>query len=191
MGSIRPPTPVKLLGGLRSGDRDLISRACQLLSRRFGEIDLKSGYWPFEQTEYYSDELGEHIERQFVSFSQLIHSESIAEIKRQTNDIETRICEDLALPTDRRLVNLDPGYVALSKLVLATTKDYSHRIYLRRGIYAEATLRFHDGGWHVWPWTYPDYASKTYQEFFMTVREQLKKQYGDIETDRRGTDPSG
>ncbi len=191
MGSIRPPKPVKLLVGLLSGDRDLISRACQLLSKRFGEIDLKSEYWPFEQTEYYSDELGEHIERHFVAFSQLIHPDAIAEIKRQTNDIETRICEDLALPVDRRPVNLDPGYVALSKLVLATTKDYSHRIYLRRGIYVEATLRFHDGAWRPWPWTYPDYASKTYREFFMTVREQLKKQYSEFDTDRRGTDSSG
>ena len=191
MGSIRPPKPVKLLIGLLSGDRDLMSRACQLLSKQFGQIDHWSEHWPFEQTEYYSDELGEHIERRFVAFSQLIHPDAIAEIKRQTNDIETRICEDLALRTDRRLVNLDPGYVALSKLVLATTKDYAHRIYLRRGIYAEATLRFHDGGWHTWPWTYPDYASKEYQDFFVTVREQLKKQYSDVDTDRRGTDSSG
>ena len=191
MGSIRPPKPVKLLIGLLSGDRDLMSRACQLLSKQFGKIDHWSEYWPFEQTEYYSDELGEHIERRFVAFSQLIHPDAIAEIKRQTNDIETRICEDLALRTDRRLVNLDPGYVALSKLVLATTKDYAHRIYLRRGIYAEATLRFHDGGWHTWPWTYPDYASKEYQDFFITVREELKKQYSDVDTDRRGTDSSG
>ncbi len=191
MGSIRPPKQVKLFAGLLSGDRDLVSRAFHLLSKQFGEIDVRSEYWPFEQTDYYSDELGEHVERQFVAFSQLIHPDAIAEIKRQTNDIETRICEDLALPADHRPVNIDPGYVALGKLVLATTKDYSHRIYLRRGIYAETTLRFHDGGWHAWPWTYPDYASKQYQEFFMSVREQLKKQYSDIDTGKRGTDSSG
>ncbi len=190
MGIIKPPKPVKLFVGLLSGDRDLVRRASQLLRRHYGEIDLQSDYWPFEQTEYYLDELGEHAERRFVSFERLVHPDAIAEIKRQTNAIEKSMCEDLLLPPERRPVNLDPGYMSLSKLVLATTKDFSHRIYLQRGVYAEVTLRFHDGGWQPWPWTYPDYASEAYREFFMHLRQRLKAQLGETTDHERGADRS-
>jgi hypothetical protein len=71
-------------------------------------------------------------------------------------------------------VNLDPGYVSLSKLVLATTKDYSHRIYVGSGMYAESALHFENGQWTAWPWTYPDYAGPRYHAFFGHVRELYK-----------------
>ncbi len=190
MGTIRPPKRVKLFVGMISNDRDLTHRARQLLSRHYGEVDLQSDYWPFDHTDYYLQEQGENLERHFVSFYRLIYPDAIAEIKRQTNDIEQRICADLALPDNRRPVNLDPGYISLSKLVLATTKDYAHRIYLERGIYAEVTLRFHDGGWQPWPWTYPDYASDAYREFFMRMRERLKAQFTETLLNERGANDS-
>jgi len=95
-------------------------------------------------------------------------------MKILTNKLEKRICYECGLGEDQRRVNLDPGYITLSKLVLATSKDYSHRVYLGAGIYAETTLRFEGGRWAPWPWTYPDYADCRYHKFFEQVREGYK-----------------
>lgn len=174
MGVIRPARPVNLICGLISNDPDLMARAVRLLSQHQGPADEVSPLWPFDSTDYYEPEMGPGLQRRFVSFERLINPEELPYIKRLTNDLERRICTECGLPTDQRRVNLDPGYVTLSKLVLATTKDYSHRVYLRDGIYAESTLHYEHGGWQPWPWTYPDYAATTYHPFFEAVRERLK-----------------
>ena len=176
MGAIRPPRKSKLLCGLLSGDEDLLVEARRRLARQFGSVDLVSEVWPFDATDYYADEMGQDIKRQFVFFEELISVERLPEIKRLTNDLELRFCDDLALPHESRAVNIDPGYITLAKLVLATTKDFPHRIYLQRGIYAEVTLYFESGQWRPWPWTYPDYLAQTYHEFFMQAREVYKRQ---------------
>jgi hypothetical protein len=75
---------------------------------------------------------------------------------------------------DERPLNLDPGYITLAKLVLASTKDHAHRIYLSQGIYAEITLNYRAGSWQPLPWTYPDYRRSDFQEFFTNCREYLK-----------------
>ncbi len=175
MGIIRPSPKGKLIVGLLAGDADMLREACRRLKREFGEIDLHSECWSFEATEYYRQELGDDILRQFVSFKSLVTPDRLAEIKRTTNDIEQRFCDDLVVPSDARLVNIDPGVITLAKLMLATTKDHAHRIYLGQGIHAEVTLRYVDGTWTPWPWTYPDYAAPTYHAFFDQVRDLLKE----------------
>jgi len=174
MGAIRPPRRVNFICGILTGDEDLAARAIQLLKRQIGPIDEVSETWPFDATDYYEPEMGEALKRQFVAFAHLGDPVELPHLKVLTNDLETRIARDLALPELPRPVNLDPGYLTLSKLVLATTKDYSHRVYLRDGIYAESTLHYHDGRWQAWPWTYPDYADGRYHGFFTRVREHLK-----------------
>ena len=94
-------------------------------------------------------------------------------------DLEQRFCDDLAVPSTARPVNIDPGLITPAKLILATTKDHAHRIYLGRGIHAEVTLRYVGRKWTPWPWTYPDYAAPTYHSFFDQVREMLKGQSGE------------
>lgn len=175
MASLRPVKPVQLFCGLISGDPDLMDRAVRLLKGYQGPTDLVSATWPFDMTDYYLSEMGEDLLRRFVSFEKLIDPGALAGIKLLTNDLERRICADLALPEDRRLVNLDPGYVTLAKVVLATTKDYSHRVYLRDGIYAESTLRWLEGRWQPWPWTYPDFASDRYHDFLTELRSHYKQ----------------
>jgi hypothetical protein len=115
-----------------------------------------------------------------VFFRDLISVGQLADIKRETNALEARLCDDTARPHTLRPVNIDPGYITLSKLVLASTKDYSHRIYVQNGIHAEVTLRFESGGWKPWPWTYPDYAAKTYYAAFTRARERLKAQLSEV-----------
>lgn len=174
MGRIKAPKPAKLICGLIGGDPDLLARARGLLAKQIREIEATSDLWPFDQTDYYADEMGSDLKRQFVSFAGVIQVDRLAEIKRLTNEIEQRIAEEVLDPVITRPVNLDPGYITLSKLVLATTKDYSHRIYLQAGIYGEVTLHYESGGWQAWPWTYRDYAAPTYHRFFTEVREALK-----------------
>jgi len=176
MGKPRPPQKVKLIVGMLSGDVDLLARAQKLLGRTFGTVELQSDVWPFDATDYYEAEMGPQLKRKFVAFAECIQPDALAEIKRTTNDLEARICEDMLVDPDRRPVNLDPGYVALGKVVLATTKDHAHRIYVQRGIYAEVTLKFEHGAWRPWPWTYPDYVAGTYYDFFTQVRERLHQQ---------------
>lgn len=175
MGAIRSLRPVNLICGLISNDPDLMKRAVQLLSGWTGPTDAVSEAWPFYSTDYYELEMGENLLKQFFSFERLIDPAQLAHMKVLTNDLEKRIIRDCALPETHRPVNLDPGYLTLSKLVLATTKDYSHRLYLREGIYAESTLHFEGGKWIPWPWTYPDYAETRYHGFFEQVRELYKK----------------
>ncbi|MFQ5491461.1 MAG: DUF4416 family protein [Phycisphaerae bacterium] len=174
MGSIRPPKPAKLFCGLLSADLDLMAEASRRLAKQFGPIDATSETWPFTATDYYQHEMGSDIKRRFVTFAQLISVDRLPEIKRFTNDLEKGFCHDLALALDTRPINIDPGYLNLSKLVLATTKDYSHRLYLARGIYAEVTLHYENAAWQPWPWTYPDYASQDYRDFFNQVRQVYK-----------------
>jgi uncharacterized protein DUF4416 len=76
----------------------------------------------------------------------------------------------------QRRINLDPGYIDLAKLVLATTKDQQHRLYLGQGIYAEVTLRFTGGRFVPWDWTYPDYRTAEYLAFFDAVRQRYRQQ---------------
>ncbi|NOT01237.1 MAG: DUF4416 family protein [Phycisphaerales bacterium] len=181
MGAIRPPKRAKLLVGLLAGDTDLFVHARRRLEFHFGEVDFESAIWPFTNTDYYEVELGPAVYRQFLFFAEPISVERLAEIKRLTNDIERQIAEEHGRPATMRPVNIDPGYITLSKLVLASTKDHAHRIYLQAGIYAEVTLRFQEGDWRALPWTYPDYAAVTYHTAFRDARERLKEQIGRLD----------
>ncbi len=180
MGVIRPARKVKLICGMISGDPDLLRRTRPMLEQRFGAIDAVSDLWPFDATDYYQAEMGPDLQRQFVSFASLIDPGRIGAIKRETNDLEAEICRAAGVPKEFRLVNLDPGYIGIGKLVLATTKDYSHRIYLGDGMYAEVTLHWQDGRWQAWPWTYPDYADDRYHDFFTRVRDRLREQISEL-----------
>lgn len=174
MGAIRSPRLVNLFCGLISSDPDLMKRAVRLLEQHQGPTDAASELWPFDMTDYYMAEMGEDLQRQFVSFARLIEPGGLPSIKVLTNTLERRVNHDLGLPEEQRRVNLDPGYLTLSKIVLATTKDFSHRLYLGNGIYAESTLHFENGHWTAWPWTYPDYAGPRYHGFFEQLRENYK-----------------
>lgn len=152
-----------------------MGRAVEMLETAFGAIEHVSPLWPFSATDYYADEMGDRLLRRFVSFAGDFVQERLPAVKRATNELELRLCGELDRPPARRPVNLDPGYIELSRLVLATTKDHGHRIYLGDGIYAEVTLRYFRRCWTPWPWTYPDYAAPTYHEFFDLVRRGLKR----------------
>ncbi|MGD8453172.1 MAG: DUF4416 family protein [Phycisphaerae bacterium] len=181
MARPRAAQPVKLVIGLLSGDQDLLRRARHLLSREYGDVDTESDVWPFTMTDYYEPEMGPGLRRWFLSFQRLIRPEALAEIKRHTNELEQTIAADCLRPDCPRPVNIDPGYLDLARLILATTKDRAHRIYVGLGIYAEVTLQFAQGAWQPASWTYPDYRQTTYHAFFDGVRERYRSQLKQLE----------
>ena len=159
-----------------AADANAAARGRGELVQAFGPIDAEAGPWPFDQTDYYRRETGPEIRRFFVSFMRLVDPAQLPRIKRTTNDIEATLARAYRATGPPRPINLDPGYVAPDKLVLATTKNRAHRIYLDAGIYAEVTLRYENRQWRAWPWTYPDYAAETYHAFFIAVRHTLHEQ---------------
>ncbi len=179
MGAIRKPPPAKLfVAMLISQDaREKIVYIDNKLTNEFGEIDITSELWPFDCTEYYTDEMGQNLIRRIVSISGIIDPSEIVQIKLKTNLLEEEITNHIRNNNSGRAVNLDAGYLTLGQIVLATTKSYSHRIYLREGIWAEVTLYYNKGKYVPWPWTYPDYASGQYDDFFIQMREKLKKTF--------------
>jgi hypothetical protein len=178
MGAIKSPTPVKfLIAMLVAPDgMDKIDLFDTALEQQFGPIDLKSQNWPFDLTDYYTPEMGPNLTRRFVSFENLIDPDRLAQAKITTNTIEEQLTKQFRNQNSGRIVNLDAGYLTLSQFVLATTKNYSHRLYIGQGIWAEITLRYQKGKYIKWEWTYPDYADGRYNDFLIRVREKLKSQ---------------
>ena len=175
MWELKEPKPVKLIVGILASDERCLAAARECLNSTLGVIDLASDVWTFDQTDYYTEQIGPHILRQFVTIEQLIDPGWLAAIKHQTNALEQQLAATLGLPFPRP-VNLDPGTIEPSKLVLATTKNYSHRIYIGDRMYAEVTLIFDKGQWRPLPYTYPDYHRQEYFDFFSKVRLQLVQQ---------------
>ena len=171
MGKPTEPIRVKLFTGLLTSRPEVLEVVEGKLRGEFGPTDLESGLIPFDFTDYYREEMGEGIKRKFLSFEKLIYPGDLPELKLLTNEFEEELSEQTGLDV-LRPVNIDPGYVGLAKLVLATTKNYSHRIYLRDGIYAEVTLRYKNGDFEPLQWTYPDYRSSAYLNFFRRVRSR-------------------
>jgi len=165
------PPPVKLVASLFSPSQSLLDEILEALSGAFGPAERISLLLMFDRTKYYAREMGWPLHRRFVSFMNLIPPDRLVEIKIETNAIEERY-----LAGERRRVNIDPGYVALERLVLATGKNYVHRIYLSRGIYADLTLVFSKGSFSPLPWTYPDYASGETISYFNQVRADYLRQ---------------
>ncbi len=175
MWKLNDPKPVKLIIGILASNYQCLHTAADSLSNKFGKVDFSSEVWPFVQTDYYKEQTGPRILRQFVSIKRLIDPGVLAKIKHQTNKLEQKLAKKLALPLTRP-VNLDPGIIEPSKLVLASTKNFSHRIYIDKNMYAEVTLIFDKGHWRPQAYTYPDYKQQCYFDFFDKVRTRLMEQ---------------
>lgn len=175
MWNLEDPKPVKLIIGILAANNDALSQAVKAIETEFGTIDLKSQAWPFTQTDYYKDQIGNDILRQFVTIEKLINPGTLADIKHKTNEIEKELAKNLNLDLPRP-VNLDPGIIEPSKLILASTKNFSHRIYIGDRMYAELTLSFNKGIWKSFDYTFPDYRQKRYHDFLSKARNRLVEQ---------------
>lgn len=169
MGIAEEPEAVNLICAVLAAREPWLAAARERLERTFGPIDLESDVWPFDFTEYYAEEMGHPLLRRIYSFQDLVRPENLVAAKHTNNRLEKELARELD-GAPARPVNLDPGYVSLGKLVLATTKDHAHRLYLGSGIYGEVTLNWHGGDFEPHDWTYPDYRTEHYREFFRQVR---------------------
>ena len=173
MGEIRNTQPALLLIAVSSRYDQALAWTARRSAFEFGPQGQQSEVFDFTETDYYQATMGTELKKQFLTFQALIDPGGLPQIKRITNDLEQEYAQQHEHPEPRPL-NLDPGYITLAKLVLASTKDRAHRIYLHDGIYAEVTLNYRKRCWQSSDWTYPDYQRQDFQEFFTCCRETLR-----------------
>ncbi len=177
MGEIKKPRPEKFMCGFIYKEEEVLKESKNILIQKYGPIDYESPVIPFKHTDYYNVEMGKGLCRAFMSFERLICPSELAGIKIFTNETEKKFYYP---GTEKRKINIDPGIMSLPKLILASTKNFYHRIYIGRGIYAEVTLKYRGGNFETFEWTFPDYASDEYKEILLKIRgiyaSQVKKE---------------
>ncbi len=169
MGKVGAPPPVRFFASVIFNQTGALSAVEAELSKLMGPIEEKTAVVSFTQSDYYCPEMGNKLLRRFLLFGASSPREGLVDLKLRTNRIESLHSED-----GRRSVNIDPGYIALEHVVLATTKGYTHRIYLGRGIFADLTLVFENGSYRRLPWTYPDYGGEELISLLNRWREDYK-----------------
>jgi hypothetical protein len=174
MGQASSPSPALLVMAAFSRHEAALEWARASAVEAFRPVALESPAFDFCETGYYEPTMGPGLRKVFFAFVELIDPSRLVEIKLQTNAWEKEYA-DSAGHEEPRPLNLDPGYLTLGKLVLASTKDFCHRIYLDRGIYAEVTLFYRHGRWEHHPWTFADYRREDYQQFFSECRDYLQR----------------
>jgi len=174
MSMPQPPKPAKLIVGFFLRDKSLAPDIARDLTVRLGPVETISPWLKFDFTSYYEKEMGTPLSRRLLVFKPLVEQTRLAAIKRITNDVEMKYQQG-----NQRQVNIDPGYLLPERFVLATGKNFTHRIYIGEGIYADLTLMFQKGAFRTLPWTYPDYADSRLIDFLTVVRNkymlELKK----------------
>ena len=163
----QPPTPAKLIAGFFLNDKALADDIVKDLQDRLGSVDMISAWLAFDFTTYYEKEMGAPLSRRLVVFNTLMEQTQLAAIKQMTNAVEQKYQRQ-----GQRRINIDPGYLLPERFVLATGKNFAHRIYIGQGIYADLTLIYQKGAFRTLPWTYPDYADKHLIDFLTLVRNK-------------------
>lgn len=172
MGSPNSHTSVMLVTAATSRYTAALDWARRRATEHWGPMGLVGPQFEFVETEYYQSTMGRDLKKQFWALAALVDPAELPSWKLATNAWEVEYAK-LANHPEPRPLNLDPGYLTPAKLVLASTKDHSHRIYLERGIFAEVTLYYKAGRWQPREWTYPDYRRADYHEFFTQLRAEL------------------
>ncbi len=167
------PEQVKLISSLFSPEKELIDTVIKQLEDIWGPVDSLSPELFFDRTKYYAKEMGWPLHRRFISFEKLILPDQLVQIKLKTNEIEHQYITD-----GNRKINIDTGYITPERLILATGKNFTHRVYLTKGIFADLTLMFQNKSYTPLEWTYPDYATPETIEFFNDIRKQYMESRG-------------
>lgn len=184
MASISPPRPALLILAAFSRYPAAFDWTRTIVEQAWGKIALQSDLFDHRETSYYESTMGPDLKKTFFAFEKLADSAELPQWKTRTNTWEQDY-QQQANHSEPRPLNLDPGYLTEAKLILASTKDRDHRIYLCDGIFAENTLYFTKGAWQPRPWTYPDYLRADYHQFFTRCREYLRREFA-----RTAGDPS-
>ena len=182
MGQLRKPRPITPIVTLLSGRAEWMDATLPRLENFLGPVDLRSVDFPFDGTKYYQSEMGPNIRRRFYTFKDLCDPSLLADWKLKANSLEEELAKEIQAQDPSappRPVNIDPGCLNGSKLVLASTKDFAHRIYLRDGIFAEITLGYREEKWEYYYFTFPDFRTGLYFDFLSEARQKhLEKKSG-------------
>lgn len=171
MPPFREADPVAIFAGLIFNGPAAWRKALSMMADRWGPVDLLSAEMPFDLTDYYTNEMGPALRRRLVSFAALRSPAALPGLKHEAIDLE----RGLAAPSGARTVNIDVGYLDLHRVVLASTKERPQKLYLEKGIWADLTLRFSQGRFQTFPWTFPDFADGRYDSFLSRLRERYKQ----------------
>jgi hypothetical protein len=166
MGEVKEPQPVKFFVGILTALPPALTGLRGPLEERFGPVDSESDLLEFAYTDYYEPEMGAGLKRKFWGFRRLAVPDVLVDLKLFTNRVERTLAFN-----GKRTVNVDPGYLTAARVVLASTKDFAHRLYLGKGIYGEVTLMYQKKDFQALPWTYPDYRSEAYLQYFRELRK--------------------
>jgi hypothetical protein len=169
MGLPTPHPPVYIILAAFSRYEAALDWATEKVTATWGSIVLASPRFEFHETSYYEQTMGSGIRKQFLLCEQPRDPAELSAMKLLSNAWEDEYAALANMPEPRPL-NIDPGYITLGKLVLASTKDFAHRIYLGQGIYAEVTLHYRHHRWQHHDFTFPDYRRDDYQKFFSECR---------------------
>jgi len=172
MSILKTPPPVKAIAAIFSADRKLLAEAGMEFEAEAGPIDYISREFLFDQTDYYREEMGWPIKKRFFSAERLMDPTDLIDLKIKAMAMEAGFVSD----DGRRRVNIDPGYISAERLILATGKNYIHRVYLGRGVWADLTLIYESGEFRTLPWTYPDYAAKEVRLIMKDIRAKYLDQ---------------
>lgn len=173
MGAIHPPEPALRIVAAFSRHDDALDWARKQTEANWGPVALASPIFEFTETHYYDATMGGGIKKCFWAFERLIDPAEAPANKLATNAWEAEFA-NLGWHEEPRPLNLDPGYLTLAKLVLTSTKDHAHRIYLGQGIFGEVTLFYKNHRWQDRDWTFPDYRRDDYQAFFLECRDYYR-----------------
>ncbi len=171
MSTLHEAEPVKPVASIFSADRAALAEAARRLEERTGCFDYVSEESFFDRTDYYEPEMGSGLVRRFFAVEELMDPMGLVGLKVFCAGLETELSVD-----GRRRVNIDPGYVSPERLLLATGKNFTHRVYLGRGVYGDLTLMYQNGCFQVLPWTYPDYATEIVRRTMADIRAKLMEQ---------------
>jgi len=171
MSLLQEPGRGNLTISIMYRDEKLLEEVKDLLLKAYGEIDMESPHYKFSDiSEYYDKEMGDGVYKVIYSFKNLIKREFVREVKLFAVELEQRY----SIGSERQ-INLDPGLLTSENFLLTTGKNFSHRIYLGEGVFAEITLMFtKDNKIKELEWTYRDYLYEPAKSFLLKIRENFK-----------------
>lgn len=164
----KEPSKAKLVISFISTSEELINSSIERIAQKYSTPDFVSEFISFTHTQYYEDEHGCGLKRRFASFSKLLPRDHIVKVKQFTNQLENETIID-----GKRKINIDPGFLTPENFILATGKNFTHRVYLKDGIFADLTLIFQKNDFMELPWTYPDYKGRDVKNMLIKIRELI------------------
>lgn len=166
----RHPAAAALVVSVIYQREDRFDEAARRMAAAWGRPHRISEPFRFDKTGYYRGEMGEPLFRRFFVGCRPVERDALPGIKVGAETIERELAAG-----GRRTVNIDPGLLSDENFILSTGKNFSHRVYLGDGVFADLTLVYRGGEYRPLPWTYPDYAAGETRDFLAEIREIFRR----------------